>query len=103
MLVPDDWADKAVDLTLAGLTSDKAVASGQVSGTPRRAAVVDLEVTLTPPCASTCTLGETRCEKAQIRLCQKDARGCAKKDGVCQGSVQKCGAASFVLLVNERC
>jgi len=78
LLVPDDWADTTIDVTLVGLAATTEVARGQVSGTPRRSEVVDLDVTLT---ATTCPSTAPACEKQQ---------------GVCKGSVKKCSAAGWL-------
>jgi hypothetical protein len=102
LLVPDAWVGETVDITVIGLSAGSEVARGQVSGVVKLHEVVELEVSLTAPCVSACTPGETRCEKGQLRFCQTDAQGCARFSAsepcpstkpLCSGDVcaEKCG------------
>ena len=94
ILVPDEWADTAVDLAVSGLAAGKEAARGQVQGTPRRDAVVDLAVTLGTACVGSCTSGERRCQGTSYQVCDQSSGGCPDWGPlVACGGTQTCRAS----------
>jgi hypothetical protein len=77
LLFSDPWVGGEVKLVVSGRASGDDVAGAELTETLEAGVVLARRVALRPLCTDSCTAGETECVGDAVRLCSRDAAGCA--------------------------